>query len=52
MKILRVEVLNQISNIRPSRLFTADENIVLYKAGNLKVNKVDEVLRTLINLFR
>ena len=44
--------LNRISNIRPSRLFTADENIVLYKTGNLKMNKVDEVLRTLINLFR
>ncbi len=44
--------LNRISNIRPSRLFTADKSIVLYKAGNLKVNKVGEVLRILINLFR
>ena len=44
--------LNQISNIRPSRLFTADENIVLYKAGSLRVSKVDEVLETIINLFR
>ncbi len=44
--------LNRISNIRPNRLFTADTNIVLYKVGNLKSNKVDEVLRILINLFR
>ena len=44
--------LNRISNIRPSRLFTADEDIVLYKTGNLKTNKVDEVLMILTNLFR
>ena len=44
--------LNRISNIRPNRLFTADTNIVLYKVGNLKSNKVDEVLRILTNLFR
>jgi mRNA interferase MazF len=44
--------LNRISNIRPNRLFTADENIILYKAGNLKRNKVDEVLRVVVNLFR
>ncbi len=25
--------LKQVSNIRPNRLFTADEHIVLYKAG-------------------
>ena len=43
--------LNRVSNIRPSRLFTADGNIVLYKAGKLKLSKVDEVLKILINLF-
>ena len=37
--------LNQTSNIRPNRLFTADTNIVLYKVGNLKTNKMYEVLR-------
>ena len=44
--------LNRISNIRPNRLFTADENIILYKAGKLKRSKVDEVLRVVVNLFR
>jgi len=43
--------LNQTSNIRPNRLFTADTNTVLYKVGNLKTNKMYEVLRVVINLF-
>ena len=43
--------LNQTSNVRPNRLFTADTNIVLYKVGNLKINKIHEVLKVVINLF-
>jgi len=44
--------LNRTSNIRPNRLFTADANIVLYKAGHLKTKKMHEVLEVVINLFR
>ena len=36
--------LNLSSNIRPNKLFTADENIVLYKAGSLKTEKFDEIV--------
>ena len=29
--------LNQESNIRPNRLFTADSQIILYRIGNIKI---------------
>ena len=29
--------LNQESNIRPNRLFTADNHIILYRIGNIKI---------------
>ncbi|MBS4021740.1 MAG: type II toxin-antitoxin system PemK/MazF family toxin [Dethiobacter sp.] len=32
--------LNQESNIRPNRLFTADESIVVYKAGAINNSKI------------
>jgi hypothetical protein len=44
--------LNVVSNIRPNRLFTADENIVLYKVGKLKKDKMDEVVRKVLNMFQ
>ena len=31
--------LNQLSNVRPDRLFTADQGLILYKAGHLKAEK-------------
>jgi len=36
--------LNDISNARPNKLFTADEKIVLYKLGNLSKAKLEEVV--------
>ncbi|MEC4818250.1 MAG: type II toxin-antitoxin system PemK/MazF family toxin [Scytonema sp. PMC 1069.18] len=44
--------LNQISNIRPNRLFTADESIILYKAGQLKSEKLEEVIATIIAILQ
>ena len=44
--------LNKPSNVRPNRLFTADENIVLYKVGNINPYKMDAVLNTVIGLFK
>lgn len=44
--------LNQISNIRPSRLFTADESIILYKAGQLKPEKLEEVIVKIIEILQ
>ncbi|MCL2059990.1 MAG: type II toxin-antitoxin system PemK/MazF family toxin [Oscillospiraceae bacterium] len=44
--------LNVVSNIRPNRLFTADENIVLYKIGQLKKDKMDDVIAKIKNMFK
>jgi mRNA interferase MazF len=44
--------LNQNSRIRPNRLFTADESILLYRAGHVSAAKLDEVVDRLIGIFR
>jgi mRNA interferase MazF len=36
--------LTHDSNMRPNRLFTADSNIILYRAGVLKPAKLQEVI--------
>ena len=36
--------LNKDSNIRPNIIFTADQNIVLYKVGNLNDEMMDDVI--------
>ncbi len=36
--------LKQPSNIRPNRVFTADRSLILYRVGNLKPEKVREVI--------
>jgi mRNA interferase MazF len=42
--------LHQDSNIRPNRLFTADSNIVLYRAGELTPSKIKEVVAKIIEI--
>ena len=42
--------LNVVNNIRPNKLFTADANIIAYKAGNLKLKKMKDVATAIINL--
>ena len=44
--------LKRKSNIRPNRIFTADGKIILYKAGNLKENKLTEVINKLITIIK
>ena len=44
--------LNQISNIRPNRLFTADREIILYKAGKLKTEKVNETIAKIVEIIQ
>ena len=44
--------LNVVSNIRPNRLFTANEKIVLYKIGQLKKYKLDDVIAKIRNMFK
>lgn len=43
--------LRKISNIRPNRIFTADCNIILYKVGHIKSDKIDEVLKGIIDIL-
>jgi mRNA interferase MazF len=43
--------LRQDSNIRPNRLFTADSNIILYRAGVLDSAKVQEVIDRIVEII-
>ncbi len=43
--------LNQSSRIRPNRLFTADEGIILYRAGHISAGKLTEVVNRLIAIL-
>lgn len=44
--------LNTDSNIRPNKLFTADENIVLYKVGTLRSEKLEDVVSKIIDMLK
>jgi mRNA interferase MazF len=43
--------LRQLSNIRPDRIFTADKNIVIYKAGRLNPAIINKVVTTVIEIL-
>lgn len=42
--------LTRDSNIRPNRLFTADSKIVLYGAGMIKAEKMQEVVEKIVEI--
>jgi mRNA interferase MazF len=44
--------LKQPSNVRPNRLFTADNHIVLYRVGGLRVEKLNEIIEKVIDIIR
>ncbi|MBI4688125.1 MAG: type II toxin-antitoxin system PemK/MazF family toxin [Nitrospirae bacterium] len=44
--------LKQPSNVRPNRIFTADSHIVLYKIGNLRTDKLNEVIGKVVEIIR
>ena len=44
--------LKRKGNIRPNRIFTADEKIILYKAGSLKENKLNQVIEKIIEIVK
>jgi mRNA interferase MazF len=44
--------LKQPSNVRPNRIFTVDSNLVLYRVGNLKTEKVNEAIEDLVEIIR
>ena len=43
--------LNRVSRIRPERLFTADDSILLYRAGHITSSKLSQVLDRLIAIL-
>jgi mRNA interferase MazF len=44
--------LNKKSNIRPNRIFTADQKILLYKIGHIKQAKINETIQGLITILK
>ncbi|NJL67222.1 MAG: type II toxin-antitoxin system PemK/MazF family toxin [Microcoleus sp. SM1_3_4] len=44
--------LDRASNIRPNRLFTADREIILYKAGKLKTEKLNEAIAKIVEIIQ
>lgn len=44
--------LQQSSNIRPNRLFTADKQIILYKIGQLNPEKLNEVISKIMDILQ
>jgi mRNA interferase MazF len=44
--------LNQESNIRPNRLFTADNHIILYRIGNIKIIKLNQVIEKVVEIIK
>ena len=44
--------LRQKSNIRPSRIFTSDIRIILYRVGQLKPDKVAKVIEKVVDILR
>ncbi|MDI6777381.1 MAG: type II toxin-antitoxin system PemK/MazF family toxin [Syntrophales bacterium] len=44
--------LRQPGNIRPSRLFTADSHIILYRVGRIKKEKLLQVVEKLIEIIK
>lgn len=44
--------LNQESSIRPNKLFTADQTILLYKAGSLNKNKLAEAIEKTCQILK
>lgn len=39
------------SNIRPNKIFTVDENIIIYKIGYLADGKMNKVTETVIRIL-
>lgn len=43
--------LRRPSNIRPNKLFTADQRLILNRAGKLKNGKCSEIIETLVEIL-
>ena len=51
-KDFQTGTLKQPSNVRPNRIFTADGHIVLYRVGGLRLEKLNEIIRKVIDIIR
>jgi mRNA interferase MazF len=43
--------LKKPSNVRPNRLFTADSRLILYRAGTLSHERMQDVMRIIFEIF-
>ncbi|MBM4177050.1 MAG: type II toxin-antitoxin system PemK/MazF family toxin [Ignavibacteria bacterium] len=44
--------LKQVSNVRPNRIFTAENKIILYKIGKLNTHKLNEIIKRVIDIIQ
>lgn len=44
--------LKKPSNVRPNRLFTADSRLILYRAGTLSHEKMQDVMKIIFEIFQ
>ncbi len=44
--------LNQESNLRPNKIFTLDQKLILYKAGHLSNSKLTECINKICNILQ
>jgi len=44
--------LNQESNIRPNRLFTADNHIILYRIGKIKIIRLNQIIDKVVEIIK
>ena len=44
--------LRQKSNVRPNRLFTADQRIILRRVGHLRREKINEIIEKAVEVLR
>jgi len=44
--------LKQKSNVRPNRIFTADQHIILYQVAHLNPQKIAEVIEMIASILR
>jgi mRNA interferase MazF len=44
--------LRQASNVRPNRIFTADRAILLYRLGQLRPEKMNQVIQKIVQILQ
>jgi mRNA interferase MazF len=44
--------LKQPSNIRPNRLFTASDNIIVYKTGQISIEKLENAIDKIVEILQ